>query len=209
MSQSCDYCDRPASVHVVEISSGAKTVKHLCKYHAAKNGIVGELLLPKNSEVESEQDLEDAKLLQEIAQEFIDKGDVESVFEKDSNVEEVAAAQTLSNSCPTCGMALRDYMKGQQGSNDLRLGCEDCWVTFEAAMASFLERLQSGATHHVGMAPTLDESLRLRMLSRLRRRLEKAVEREQYEVAAKLHSEIKQIEQGGELPEAQDDEEGV
>ncbi len=35
----CDRCDKPATVHLIEIVEGKKIEKHLCEQHAAEEGV--------------------------------------------------------------------------------------------------------------------------------------------------------------------------
>jgi len=35
----CDRCDKPATVHLIEIVDGKKIEKHLCEQHAAEEGV--------------------------------------------------------------------------------------------------------------------------------------------------------------------------
>lgn len=39
MKRKCDKCDRPATIHEVEIIKGQKVEKHLCDGHASEEGI--------------------------------------------------------------------------------------------------------------------------------------------------------------------------
>lgn len=39
MKRKCDKCERPATIHEVEIIKGQKIEKHLCDLHAAEEGI--------------------------------------------------------------------------------------------------------------------------------------------------------------------------
>ncbi len=39
MSTQCDKCDKPATVHLIEIRDGQKVEKHLCEEHALEEGV--------------------------------------------------------------------------------------------------------------------------------------------------------------------------
>ena len=39
MSSQCDKCDKPATVHLIEIRDGQKVEKHLCEAHALEEGV--------------------------------------------------------------------------------------------------------------------------------------------------------------------------
>ena len=107
-------------------------------------------------------------------------------FGKAQEPEEVS-----SKACPTCGMTYDDFRKVG------RLGCADCYATFKRSLGSLLKRIH-GAPIHVGKSP-----LRLLKPSKvakselldLKRRLERAIEGEEFEEAAKLRDQIRRAEQ--------------
>ncbi len=90
--------------------------------------------------------------------------------------------------CPKCGFTQDDFKKAG------RLGCPDCYRTFEDALEGLLKSMHKGI-RHVGKVPenlrqTLDLSDRIKTLQK---RLAKAIEEENFEQAAVLRDEIKQI----------------
>jgi protein arginine kinase activator len=98
--------------------------------------------------------------------------------------------------CPTCGLPLRSYRE------TLFLGCSDCYSAFEAAVVHDLRRYH-GAVQHCGRTPEKDAAMvepRLAIRD-LQRRLEVAVRREDFELAARLRDEIKRLK--AQLQEAQ------
>jgi protein arginine kinase activator len=97
------------------------------------------------------------------------------------------AAGGVDLKCPHCGFTQADFKKAG------RLGCPDCYRTFADGMESLLKSMHKG-TKHVGKVPDLlrqgrDVTDRLRALQR---KLAKAIEDEQFELAAQLRDEIKQ-----------------
>ena len=90
--------------------------------------------------------------------------------------------------CPRCGFTQADFKKSG------RLGCPECYSTFAEGLAGLLKTMHKG-TRHIGKAP---EALRAtrenadRMKS-LQARLAKAIKDENYEQAAQLRDEIKQL----------------
>jgi protein arginine kinase activator len=114
----------------------------------------------------------------------------------------LGAAQEMEQSasgseakCPKCGFTHADFKKSG------RLGCAECYVTFEEGLGSLLKSMHKG-TRHVGKAP---EHLRTRrdlssQLQTLQKQLAKAIEGENFERAAQLRDEIKQV--NGRLAEA-------
>lgn len=97
---------------------------------------------------------------------------------------------TLPDACPFCGLSLEEFRKTG------RLGCPQCYVTFEGHLRGLLRRLHGG-TQHVGKVylpadPTRAD--RQERLAGLRRRLEKAVQTEDFERAAQLRDQIRALE---------------
>lgn len=91
--------------------------------------------------------------------------------------------------CPTCGFAHADFKKSG------RLGCSDCYATFGDPLEAMLKQMHKG-TQHVGKVP---KALRAamdvnRQRERLGTQLTKAVEAENYEEAAQIRDQIKELE---------------
>jgi protein arginine kinase activator len=94
-----------------------------------------------------------------------------------------------SHKCPVCGFTQADFKKTG------RLGCSECYATFAEALAPMLANMHKGTTH-VGKAP--GNRARLREINAkmktLQASLDEAVASEQYEKAATLRDEIRQLE---------------
>ena len=99
--------------------------------------------------------------------------------------EQGAAARAM---CPTCGISLAEFRASG------RFGCPNDYTVFREAIAPLMEKIQHG-TRHVGSVPSRagNELQRENELIRLRRELERAVQREEYEVAAKLRDQIRTL----------------
>ena len=102
---------------------------------------------------------------------------------------EVVGQEKTPLKCTSCGMTYEEF--GRTG----RLGCADCYEAFSKLLTPLLKRVQHGS-QHVGkrpsrLAPRLKSSQDLR---ELQNRLEKSVEQEAFEEAAKLRDQIKQLE---------------
>lgn len=94
-----------------------------------------------------------------------------------------------STRCPVCGFTQADFKKTG------RLGCSTCYVAFADGLNSLLKAMHKG-TSHVGKLParaqkTLALSDRMKTLAE---NLRKAVQEENYETAAALRDEIRQLE---------------
>src|SRR2546421_3956247 len=95
----------------------------------------------------------------------------------------------LSQKCPVCGFSQADFKKTG------RLGCSTCYTTFAEGLATLLKAMHKG-TEHVGKLPqrahrTVELNDRMRALTE---NLQKAVAEENYESAASLRDQIKQLE---------------
>jgi len=106
-------------------------------------------------------------------------------FSKAPEAEEVA-----SKACPSCGMTYDDFRKVG------RLGCAACYATFKRSLGSLLKRIH-GSPIHLGKSPgrLVKPAKGKTELTELRRRLERAIEEEAFEEAAKLRDDIRRLEQ--------------
>lgn len=94
-----------------------------------------------------------------------------------------------SQKCQMCGFSQADFKKTG------RLGCSECYVTFAEGLTSLLKAMHKG-TEHVGKLPERAQrsiALNHRMRA-LTENLQKAVADENYETAASLRDQIKQLE---------------
>src|SRR5437870_7644248 len=94
-----------------------------------------------------------------------------------------------SQKCPVCGFSQADFKKTG------RLGCSECYITFAEGLGSLLKAMHKG-TEHVGKLPeraqpAVAPSHRLRAPPDNRHQ---AVADENYETAASLRDQIKQLE---------------
>jgi len=94
--------------------------------------------------------------------------------------------------CPACGSTLRDFRDSG------RLGCDRCYVSFDTHLRDLLRRLH-GSSQHVGERYESPGSAgggddpRSRLLE-LRAQLRRAVEGENFELAAELRDRIRVLE---------------
>ena len=107
-------------------------------------------------------------------------------FSKTQEPEEVS-----TKACPSCGMTYDDFRKVG------RLGCADCYPTFKRSLGSLLKRIH-GSPIHVGKSPARlikPGKVAKTELMDLKKKLERAIEQEAFEDAARLRDQIRQIEQ--------------
>ena len=98
--------------------------------------------------------------------------------------------EVTSQACPNCGMTYDDFRKVG------RLGCADCYSTFKRSLGSLLKRIH-GAPIHLGKSPArlVKPAKAKTELAELKRKLEQAIEAEEFEEAARFRDQIRRIEQ--------------
>jgi len=162
----CDKCNNSATVHLTEIKQGKKIEKHLCEQCASTEGIGSKTHTPIN----------------ELLTNFVM---MHSGLTKDQQ----------SATCEHCGITWAEFRQGGL------LWCEHDYQTFEKDLTPLLQRAQDSATHHVGKVPTRRggtgvPAKRALDLTKLRKELQRAVEGEDYEKAAKIRDSIREAEGG-------------
>ncbi len=165
MKHKCDRCNRPATHHSVEIIGGKKIEKHLCDIHAAEEGLT---VSPAH------------KPIDELLTSFVKQQATGETTPK----KRVAA-------CEHCNTTWESFREKSL------LGCPRCYGSFEAQLGTLLERAHEGGSHHVGKVPRRAGASEARQvqLTRMRQKLEEAVTAEDYELAARLRDDIRQIEE--------------
>ena len=103
---------------------------------------------------------------------------------------QLVVAQGDATRCTFCSMTYRDF----KGSG--RLGCAHCYDAFERSLRELLRRVH-GNSRHVGRryeAPQPEAMEKVSTLGELRDRLRRAIESEQFELAADLRDRIRVLE---------------
>jgi len=92
--------------------------------------------------------------------------------------------------CSFCGLTFKDFRETG------RLGCPHCYATFEGHLRSLLRRIHGGTTHvgKVYLPPDPSISEMEKRLEGLRRKLQRAVDTEDFERAAELRDQIRTFE---------------
>ena len=108
-------------------------------------------------------------------------------FEKPSEEKEM-----VSLKCPNCGLTYKDFKKVG------RFGCGECYTTFKKFLTPLLKRIH-GSGMHCGKCPvrvtTGKFSKKKVDIQYLRCQLQKAIEMEVYEEAAKIRDQIKELQE--------------
>ena len=90
--------------------------------------------------------------------------------------------------CPKCGFTQADFKKSG------RLGCPECYTTFAEGLGGLLKTMHKG-TRHVGKTPEVLRESRdhAERVKALKKKLERAIEEEKFEVAAELRDQISEL----------------
>lgn len=88
--------------------------------------------------------------------------------------------------CPLCHMTYSTFKKHG------KVGCDQCYNTFVEYLSPLIRRIHGG-DHHTGKIPNnAERDIKLRKeIEELKNRLKEAIEREEYELAAKIRDELK------------------
>ncbi len=158
----------------------------LCEQCGKEHASIHMTKIINNKKIESH-------LCQECAREygdFTDMIDLPNIFAGMFDAPKVwGAIPKPSSSCSVCGLELADIRRVNQ------LGCSECYQTFRRELEPLLRRLH-GTTRHVGKVPAKSHArIHLdRQLGQLREQLQQAISAENYELAAALRDEIRQLE---------------
>ncbi len=161
----CQYCEKPATFHITELMEpSGPQILHLCEEHARR-------FLHKDS---STPTASIAGVLDKQLQLGQTKQELEELDQKE---------------CPVCGITFYQFR------NSGRLGCPYDYTHFENDLEQLLINVHD-ATLHEGKRPkraaaTADSHAKM---IQLRREMDDAIEREDYERASELRDELKQIE---------------
>lgn len=161
----CDTCgERDAAVHLTTIVNNEVKQQHLCEKCAAERGV--ETSVAKDA---SKHPL--GEFLHAVQQ-------------------QLTTPSAESGRCTFCGATMSDFRATG------RWGCARCYTTFEPSMRELLRRVHGNSRHvgetYVPPQPALDE--RATILGELKERLRRAIESEQFEVAADLRDRIRVME---------------
>ncbi|HEX5385357.1 MAG TPA: UvrB/UvrC motif-containing protein [Gemmatimonadales bacterium] len=161
----CDQChEREAAVHLTQAVGGEMTTVHLCERCAAEKGI------------ESAGSVEQNPFAKLVAA-SMGKGQPDKLAG-------LSGADRMA--CSRCGATLQDFRETG------RLGCADCYRSFEAPLRDLLRRLH-GSTVHMGerYAERGAPAEPGRHEAELREQLRLAIETENFELAAELRDRLR------------------
>ncbi len=172
----CDICGKnPATVHLTEIVNEHMDELHLCEECA------------RQKSMQMEQNFGLSDLLGGLAE-----------FEKPAQEKESSLMK-----CSSCGLTYQDFKKIG------RLGCSDCYQSFHRLLGPLLKRIH-GSSQHLGKTPVkLSKGVRKKADSaepgfaepssvELKQKLQQAIKHEEFEEAARLRDQIKELEKKNE-----------
>lgn len=163
----CQNChERESTVHFTKIVNGQATQMHLCSDCAQQFQGLGLSMYPGMV----------ADFLQALFGANV-KGQPEQI------------GQLQQEKCPGCGKTFSQIQKSG------RLGCSKCYDQFESQMELLLRRIH-GRGAHVGKIPVRGGAAFRTEQERagLKRRLQLLIEKEEFEEAAKVRDQIRELE---------------
>lgn len=166
----CDHCkERDGVVTLTTVEGDSVRQLTLCERCAAERGVETPSLQPKNP-------------LGEFLQAVQQHGGLAG-----GALPAGSGLGAEAEGCSFCHTTLRDFRESG------RLGCAHCYDTFERSLRDLLRRVH-GHSVHVGRRyepPAAEVLLQAVTLVELRTRLERAVEGEEFELAAALRDQIR------------------
>ncbi|WP_059105410.1 UvrB/UvrC motif-containing protein [Shouchella shacheensis] len=172
----CKECQkRQATLHFTKIINGEKTEMHVCEQCARSKG---ESIPGSDS--------------------FSIHHLFSGLFNLEANEPSEGRKQQKEKECQKCGMT---YEKFQRVG---RFGCAECYTTFGNKLDPIFRRVHAGNDTHYGKIPKrIGKTIQVeKEIQKLRDQLKIHVEREEFEDAAELRDQIKELknppEQAGE-----------
>jgi protein arginine kinase activator len=162
----CDNCkEREAVINLTQVEHDSKVTLHLCEQCAQAKGVeTGETVLKSPL------------------------GGFITAMGKGATTVLPTPADGMR--CRACGATLRDFRETG------RLGCAECYIAFDFHLRDLLRRLH-GSSHHMGeryAVPGAADQDPRRLLLDLKEQLRRAVEGENFELAAELRDRIRVLE---------------
>jgi len=168
MGMKCEVasCENEATVHLTEIRDGKKHEMHLCERCAAEKGLPGK----------SHFSISD--LLAGIAS------------QAQTATQQPRSRKGKESSCPVCTTTISQF----QSSG--RFGCPECYTTFREDVQGLVEKIHD-SSQHIGKVPKrVSSEISLQKdIRQLQVELKRSIKREDYEKAAAIRDQIRQMEE--------------
>jgi len=165
----CEICKtRTATVHLTEIINGQRTESHLCQNCAQKEGVT----------IKSQLSLNEL---------------LSSLIAAHQQADEAGDSEDARRACPECGTTMEQFRK------QALLGCPKDYDVFESDLKEVIEKTQDNNLTHKGKIPAqIQNSSNAKpenqdKIEELQKQLSQAVEKEDYELAAKIRDQLKEL----------------
>ena len=164
----CQKCkQQSATIHLTEIHNGQRQEMHLCPACAEQEGLAVKNQIPLN------------ELLSTLL----------AAQSEGQGIGDITPDSIEDLICDSCGTTFEQFRK------EASLGCPDDYEAFEKPLKVILDNAHNGNTQHTGKVPSRippDQQAQVE-LSEMRKALEEAVRKEDYELAAELRDKIERL----------------
>lgn len=163
----CEKChNREAVLKFTQIIGEEKKSLNLCKTCAEEQGL-------SNPMVDISKVF--GKLILAILSEYLS-----------SKPDQLLSKEEDARVCSNCGLSWMDF------KTTGRLGCPQCYDTYNEDMKKLLRRLH-GSNRHIGKPLRKSVEDKKESMNSLKKKLLKAIEKEEYELAAELRDRIRNL----------------
>lgn len=188
-----DYCLNPKNILVYKVADGHQTnclICHECTEHskipfqeghhslAWQKFLTTVFALLGIDKVLSQEEL-DAALFRIKTKDELNVF-LESLVDRKRKTEEIPP-------CPYCGRSVNELLSTS------RMGCQTCYEHFGDFVKAVIVKVQAGAVTHKGKRPKNKVLVDVKAFEVIKKEMEKAIEEERYEDAAKLRDQIRAI----------------
>jgi protein arginine kinase activator len=170
----CDHCKKnDATIHISQTVNGKTTEQHLCAQCAAELGV-------NNS-------------FNQYFSELFEPGSpvAQSIFDTAGGIPAFGSSTAPTAVCPVCGQRYDEFRRSGL------LGCSNCYKAFGDRLDAIFRRVQGGTRHTGRKACETAEHQEMQLyrhkLLELKQQLQQYVADEEYEKAASVRDEIKEV----------------
>ena len=170
----CEQCNKnTATIHMKGLMNGEKTEMHLCQECSFNM-------------VNMEMPISLENIFKGILESVQSMGGVQATI---GQVPFPAAMRKVPGPCKVCELTYEQFKTGG------KLGCEACYQAFPKEIVALFKNVQ-GSTHHEGKFPKRfgTQMRQQRAVDKLRATLKTAIDDENYEEAARIRDQIREME---------------
>ncbi|MDF2607628.1 MAG: UvrB/UvrC protein [Bacillales bacterium] len=169
----CQQCNQNnASIHFTKIVNGEKNEYHLCEVCAEEKGAILNFGFNDNFSVNN------------LLSGLLNINQSQAFSQSNNKI------NTFAIKCSKCGLAYTELSKLG------RLGCSECYQTFDSYLQPLIRRLHSGNIQHTGKVPKRGgKHINLsKKIKSLKLELQRLIANEDFENAAMVRDNIKELE---------------